>query len=123
MVANALRAAGEEVRLHHEQFAQDASDAEWLRRVGKDGWVVLTKDRQIRSNQIELESLISANIACFNLVSADMDGAQMAHAFVTALGDIKRILQRINRPFVANVTRAGHVQLLYRYSDLAKRLE
>jgi PIN like domain len=123
VIAEALRAVGEHVRVHHEYFEQDARDADWLGPVGRNGWVVLTKDRHIRSNQIEIESLIGANIACFNLVSADMDGTQMARAFVAALRDMKRMLQRINRPFVANVTKSGRIDLLYRYADLAKRLK
>ena len=122
MVAGALRAAGQQVRLHHDHFDQDIKDPDWLMAVGRNGWVVLTKDRHIRSNQIEIESIITANIACFNLVSADIDGAQMARAFVAALGSIRRMLQRIDRPFVANVTKSGGVDLLYRYADLVKRL-
>jgi hypothetical protein len=90
--------------------------------VGRKGWVVLTKDRHIRSNQIEIQSMLRANVACFNLVSADMNGEQMARAFVAALGDMRRMLTRINRPFVANVTKSGGVDLLYRYADLADRL-
>lgn len=122
VVAEALRAAGQQVQLHHDHFGQDAKDPDWLSTVGRKGWVVLTKDRHIRSNQIEIESIIRANVACFNLVSADMDGSQMAQAFAAALKDIRRMLGRIDRPFVANVTRSGAVDLLYRYADLVKRL-
>lgn len=122
MVAGALRAAGERVETHHDHFSQDAKDPDWLTPVGHNGWVVLTKDRHIRSNQIEIESIIRANIACFNLVSADMNGEHMARAFVAAIGTIRRMLRRIDRPFVANVTRSGSVDLLYRYADLVERL-
>ena len=122
VVAEALRAAGQQVQLHHDHFDQDAKDPDWLRPVGLKGWVVLTKDRHIRSNQIEIESIIGAKIACFNLASAGMNGSQMAHVLVAALKDIRRMLGRIDRPFIANVTSSGGVDLLYRYADLVKRL-
>ncbi len=73
-VANALRSAGELVELHYMHFEPDAEDARWLSDVGKRGWVVITKDRHIKSNQIEIVSMIEANVACFNLVAADMTG-------------------------------------------------
>lgn len=98
-------------------------DREWLIHAGKNEWVVLTKDRQIKSNQIEIAALISASTACFNLVSANMTGSEMAKAFLAAMHDMKRMLVKIDRPFVANVTRAGGVNLLYRYADLAKKLD
>jgi hypothetical protein len=123
VVAEALRAIGEHVELHHNHFEQAATDQQWLVPAGKRGWVVLTKDRHIKTNQIEIASLIQANVACFNLVSAEMSGPDMAAAFVAAMRDMKRMLMRIQRPFVANVSRSGRVDLLLRYSDLVKRLD
>ena len=43
MVAEALRAAGEQVEVHDDHFARDASDETWLGEVGAEGWVVLTR--------------------------------------------------------------------------------
>lgn len=45
VVAEALRAAGAETRVHSDFFAPDAPDAAWLTQVGAWGWIVLTKDR------------------------------------------------------------------------------
>lgn len=85
-------------------------------------WVIITKDRHIKSNQIEIESLIRASAACCNIISAEMTGPAMASALLRAMGDIKRVLRKLDRPFVANVTRAGRVDVLLRYTDLVKRL-
>src|SRR3954469_18720819 len=43
VVAEALRAAGEQVEVHDDHFARDASDETWLGAVGAKGWVVLSK--------------------------------------------------------------------------------
>lgn len=47
-VPDALRAAGYRVESLATHFAADTPDEEWLREVGKKGWVVLTKDRRIQ---------------------------------------------------------------------------
>jgi hypothetical protein len=122
-VAGALRSAGELVELHHMHFDDDAEDSKWLSEVGKRGWVVTTNDRHIKSNQIEIASMIEAKVACFNLVAADTKGPDMAGAVVTALPQIKKFLSKFDRPFVANTTRSGAVDLLYRYAELTRKLD
>ena len=44
----ALRAAGAQVEIHDDNFPQGALDVEWLPEVGRRGWVLLPKDREIR---------------------------------------------------------------------------
>jgi hypothetical protein len=123
IVAGQLRAMGAKVEVHHDHFSQDAPDRDWLPIVGARGWTVLTKDRSIKSNQLELVSLVNANVACFNLVSAEMTGPEMAQAFVGAMPEILGILRKIVRPFVANVTRSGGVKLLYTRTGIVDRLQ
>ena len=45
IIAEALRQAGQDVRIHDDHFRQDTTDEEWLRQVGGQGWIVLTKDK------------------------------------------------------------------------------
>jgi hypothetical protein len=122
IVADALRAVGETIELHFQHFDATTLDIDWLPVVGHRGWVVLTKDRHIKSNQVEIAGLINAQVACFNLISAEMTGNDMGQAFVSALPQMKRMLAKYPRPFVANVARGGKVDLLLRYADLVKKL-
>ena len=119
---DALRAAGETVELHAHHFAPEMSDSEWLVEVGKRQWAVLTEDRHIRDNQVEIEALIASQVACFTLTSANMSGQQMAAAFLAAVPQMKQLLQRFERPFVATVTRTGHVSLIYTRFRLLRKL-
>ena len=48
-VPNALRAAGAQVETHDGNFAPDAPDDQWIREVGRRGWLVLSKDEKIRA--------------------------------------------------------------------------
>jgi predicted nuclease of predicted toxin-antitoxin system len=113
-VAEALRAAGCTVEVHDRHFAQDARDAQWLPEVGRRGWVVLTKDRHIRTRQSELIALLGAGVAAFVLTAADLSGPEMARAFQRAVPRMRRILVGQPRPFVARVSPDGAVDLLVR---------
>ena len=49
-MAGILRAADLKVEVHDDHFAQDAPDPEWLAAVGKNNWIVITRDERIRYN-------------------------------------------------------------------------
>ena len=59
-----LRAAGFVVEEHSAHFADDAPDSEWLGEAGRRGWVVLTKDKAVRRNALELAAIILSEVAC-----------------------------------------------------------
>jgi rRNA-processing protein FCF1 len=69
-VADALRRAHERVELHSAHYKDDELDENWLASVGKNGWIVLTKDRAIQKNAIEKTALISAGVRAFVIGNA-----------------------------------------------------
>lgn len=113
-IAAALRSACCNVEIHDQHFAQDARDTEWLPEVGRRRWVVLTKDRHIRTRQNELIALLTAGVAAFVLTAGDLDGPEMATAFVRALPKMNRMLIGQPRPFIARVSPTGAVTLIVR---------
>jgi hypothetical protein len=78
LVVEALRAAKLDVHAHDDHFAQNTPDAEWLVEVGRRGWVVLTKDKNIRVNALERLALVRANVACIMLGRGDLTASAMA---------------------------------------------
>ncbi|HWY43356.1 MAG TPA: hypothetical protein VNX66_07665 [Candidatus Sulfotelmatobacter sp.] len=112
VISQALRNAHCEVKVHDELFPQDAPDEEWLREVGRNGWIVLTKDKNIRFRELEKQALISSKARAFVLTARDVTGPEMAEIFVKALPKMLRILERTPGPFLARVTRGGQVDLL-----------
>jgi predicted nuclease of predicted toxin-antitoxin system len=121
IVADALRHAGAEVRIHGDHFAEDEKDERWLREVGKQGWIVLTKDKNIRYHLLEIAALIRGAVSAFILTSGNLTGSEMATAFVKALPQMNRLAEKIPRPFVATVTKSGSVSVLYHSSQLHHR--
>src|SRR6266508_5371203 len=89
IVSQALRQSGETVEIHDDRCAPDAKDEDWLFEVGKRGWIVLTKDDRIRYRVTERTAIVSARVRAFVLTSTQLQGTEMAAAFVTALPRIK----------------------------------
>src|SRR5438105_1318386 len=112
VVPQALRNAGEQVIAFRERFAGGTKDPVWLREVGRNGWVLLTKDSRIRYRRNEMQALLSSKMQSFVLVSSNLPGAEIAQIFVKALPRIKRLCQRQRPPFIAHVHKDGTVALM-----------
>jgi hypothetical protein len=112
VVPQALRKAREEVIAFHERFASGTTDPVWLAEVGRNGWILLTKDSRIRYRRNELQALLASGARSFVLVSRNLPGEEMAGIFVQALPAIKRMCARQPAPFIAHVWPDGGVVLM-----------
>lgn len=111
-VAEALRAAGATVEIHSDNFAQDVEDTTWIPRVAARGWVILTKDKNIRRRHGERESAICSQACIFTLSSGGMRGADMAAVFVQHLDAMEQMALGLQPPFLAVVSRNG-IEVVY----------
>lgn len=111
VVPDALLQIGLNIERHKTHFIHNAEDVEWLPYCGQMGWVVLTKDKAIRSNEVELTALVRAGVACFVITSGEMTGEDMANAYIKALPQIARFLKNKPRPFIARVSPEGNVEM------------
>ena len=112
VVPEALRRAGEQVIAFHEKFVSGTKDEVWLREVGANGWVLLTKDSKIRYRRNEIQALLSSKGRSFVLVSSNLPGPEIAEIFVKALGGMKRLCGRQRAPFIGHVHKNGSVRLM-----------
>jgi len=90
-VPDALRAEGANVLCHQDHFAHDAPDEQWLKEAGQRGWVVITKDRRIRSRSAEKDAIIDSGALAFLVVSANVGGAALAEIVRRALPSIRQL--------------------------------
>jgi predicted nuclease of predicted toxin-antitoxin system len=100
-VVQALRDASASVEAHDDHFAQNEPDESWLPAVAQRGWVILTKDKNIRRRAGEREALVTAQARIITLTSGNMSGATMAALFVQHLADIEQLANSQPAPFVA----------------------
>jgi len=81
--------------------------------VGKQGWVVLTKDKKIRFNELERSAIQRHRVREFYFASGNYSGSEMAEMLAAALRDIARFCRRYNPPFIASISKSGHVSLRF----------
>lgn len=94
-----------------DHFPKGTLDTVWLTEVGKRGWVVLTKDKKIKTNQLERKALMDAKVAAFILTSGKLRGEEMGEIFIKAHSRMLKFLSDNSRPFIATVTRDGNVKM------------
>jgi hypothetical protein len=99
-VGRLLREAGATVELHDDHFPQTELDKNWIPNVTARGWVILTKDKNIRRPSGEREDVLLAGARVFTLTSGNMRGSDMATVFIQHLSEIEQIASTQTPPFV-----------------------
>jgi hypothetical protein len=95
-----------------DHFPSGTPDETWLAELGRRGWVLLTKDKDVRRRSVESSAMIRAGIASFVLSGGDLTGTAMASAFAGAYPRMRKLLRDYVPPFVAVVRPNGNVQLV-----------
>jgi hypothetical protein len=91
---------GARVKMHREDFAEDADDVDWLPVIAARGWVILSKDQ---FNYLERRAIKNANGRAFHLVRRDLSGEVQAAIFCKALPQMLRILDLKTPPFMVKI--------------------
>lgn len=109
-VVKALRDAGASVESHDDHFPQDAPDESWLARAGRDGWIVITKDRRIRYRPNEIEAFRQHRVIGVFLTNANATGAENASLLVRALPDILSLKTEASAPAFYTLSSSGKLK-------------
>ena len=106
IVPEALRAAGAQVEAHDDHFAQNTPDVEWLTKVGKWGWVVISKDQNIRRNPLELTAYEAAKVRGYFVTAAGASGPENAALLARCLPGMVRRSAGRSGPFLFSISRS-----------------
>lgn len=107
LVAEKLREAGATVEVHLDHFRGDAPDTEWIPVVGRKGWVLITKDQNIRRNPLERAAYAAAKLRGFVATGKDMSGPELGDLLVRCLPGIARRAYNRQGPLLFAISRAG----------------
>jgi hypothetical protein len=88
-ILDALLNAAVQHRRHRDFFQRGTRDEEWLAYVAERAWVVLTKDKRNRYNEIEREALRRHRMREFYFGSGNFTGAEMAEALSAAIPEMR----------------------------------
>ena len=106
-VAEMLRSAGARVEVHLDHFPGDMLDVEWIPDVARRGWVLITKDQNIRRNPLERETYRAAELRGFVATGKDMNANELGELLVRCLAGMVRRTAGRRGPFLFAISRGG----------------
>jgi len=106
IVPNALRTAGVSVKTYADLYTDTTlEDRDWIPEVTARGWVILTKDKAIRRDPVEIAALRRASARYVCLSAKGMRGDEQASCLVEHWGTIDSLVASKKAPLIVTVTR------------------
>lgn len=109
VIADALRAAGSTVELHDDHLAADAPDEDWIALVGRNAWLAITKDKNIRHRAAEIDAIKQFKAKVYVVRAKNATGADIANILAANRGKIQKFAKENRAPFVAGIDRSGRI--------------
>lgn len=94
---------------HHERFAPACPDEEWLEVAGKEGWIVLTRDKNIRRKPNELRAFREHGVIAFVLTGGDATAADTAALVTELYPKMMRRVKGTKPPAMFTLTMGGNI--------------
>ncbi|WP_426748980.1 hypothetical protein [Myxococcus faecalis] len=107
-----LRVLKEDVRALKEEFPVETPDQTWIPTVGKQGWILVTADRNIKSKPHERLALQQSKLTAFFLVKGfgDQKLWDYAIALLKVWPQIKKVAETAQPGDSYRVTLTGNVE-------------
>ena len=112
-ILDALLSNGVHHQRHRDHFERGTADELWLEFVAERAWVVLTKDKRNRYNEIERVALRRHRVREFYFGSGNFTGSEMAQALAVAIPQMRALTREYNPPLVGSIARSGHITIVY----------
>jgi len=97
---------------HNEKFKPACPDEEWLEVAGKQGWIVLTRDKNIRRKPNELRAFREHGVIGFVLTSGDASAADTAALVIAVYPKLIRKAKATKPPAMFSITLTGTINLV-----------
>ena len=89
-------------------FPLDTKDPVWLQEAGKQGWLVITRDKRIRTRPGERRAIAEHGVGCFILAyRQDLKKREIAQILLSTLEDMEEIFASTRRPFIYTIDKQG----------------
>src|ERR1700756_1814926 len=98
---------------HRDHFPRGTPDEVWLQFVAERSWVVLTKDKKNRYNEIERAAMRRYRVREFYFGSGNVTGSEMAQALTIAIPQMRSLVREYSPPMVGSIARSGHITIVY----------
>lgn len=108
-----MRQEGVDVKVHADHFPPDAPDEAWLEFAGREGLIVLTRDKGIRKRVLEVEAFRRHRVRAVVLIGRGAQGLtneENLRAIRTALPAIQREVLARDAPCIFRLRANGALQ-------------
>jgi hypothetical protein len=110
-IALRLQSEGYDAR-PFDEFA-GRRDVDFLPIIGERQWVLVTKDKNLRRNQLEVHAILNADVRAFVITATGLNHEQISDLVLRAVPKILRICRQ-RGPFVFNITATGKMSQISR---------
>ena len=110
-MVDGLKNLGLNVERHDDHFTQTTLDVEWISHCGEKRWIIVSSDKNIKKNPLEIQAVLNSKVAAFFFTSASISSKQQIEAFTKALKRISSFVLNQERPFIARISPDGSVEL------------
>jgi len=90
-----------------QRFPRGTPDEVWLTEAGREGWVVLTRDKRIRYRILERMALESAGVRAFVFTGGNVTMADTAAVLASAIPAMESVVRSEAPPFIFNIGKSG----------------
>lgn len=107
-IADELKKIGKDAVAKIDIFEQNTKDPVWLRKVGVEGWLGITRDIHIRSRPGEVRAIVENRVGCFILTyKQDTKRAGIIQIVLDNIEEMEEKFRTTPRPFLYTVTKNG----------------
>jgi PIN like domain len=112
-VGVALQAVRSDVALLDEHFPRATPDEVWLAEVGRRGWLVILRDKNIRTRPGERRAILDNRVGGFCLTQKrDPNRWEYLKLLCQTLEEMLRLFAATPRPFLFGVDQGGTFKLM-----------
>jgi hypothetical protein len=107
-VSEALKQVRDDVIWLEDRYSHDAADALWLRDAGLSGWIVISRDKGIRTRPGERELLREHSVGAFILTQKrNPNRWEYLRLLCKTIDEMEQRFAATPRPFIFGVNAAG----------------
>ena len=106
-LAHGMAAFGEDVTHLQDHYPTNAADADWLPRIGRDEWILLTRDDRVRFKPAELTAFKQYHVGAFFLGGKDRSRCDLIQQVVRNWPRMKELAAKTVKPFAFRVPPQG----------------
>ena len=100
-VARALQAVRDDVIWLEDRFPHHVTDPVWLREAGVSDWLVISRDKRIRTRPGERRTIIENGVGCFCLTQKQpLTRWEYLKLLAATLDEMEALFAATPRPFI-----------------------